>query len=99
MNFRLGHRAEWCEKIEIATLVSLPDVLRVKRAITARIARRRLCPAGAAARNFLVRHMEVDAARRHVDLDLVACFHEGKRAADETLGGHVQNAGPVAGAA
>ena len=27
------------------------------------------------------------------------CFHEGKRAADETLGRHVQNAGAVAGAA
>src|SRR4249920_2091431 len=99
VNFGFGYCAEWCEKIEIAAVIGLPDVLRIKCAIAARIPWRRLFPVGAASGDFFVRHMEMDAARRHVNLDLVACFHEGKRAADETLGRHMQNAGAVAGAA
>src|SRR5690242_9109969 len=79
VNFRLWDRAERSEKIEIATLVGLPDMLRIKRAVPARIAWRGLRPGGAAAGEFLVRHMQVDAPRRHVDLDLIACLHEGER--------------------
>src|ERR1035441_5079060 len=99
MNFRFRNRTAGLKKIEIAALVGLPDMLGIKRAVAARIARRRLLPRGAAAAHLVVAHMQMDAARGHIDLDLVAGLHEGKRAADEAFRRDVKNTGAVAGAA
>jgi len=85
MNLRLGDRPERRKEIEVAAFVGLADVLRVKRTIAARIAGGRGCPGGAAARELLVVHMQMNSARRHVDLDLVAGLHEGERAADKAF--------------
>src|SRR5262249_24550741 len=74
-------------------------MLRVKRTIAARVARCGLLPGSAAAGDFLVRNMQMNAAGRDVDFDLVAGLDESKRTADETFGSHMKNAGAVAGAA
>src|ERR1017187_4043604 len=99
MYFRLGNGPKRPKKIEIAARVGLPDMLGIKRAIAARIARRRRPPRGTAAREFFVAHMQMNAACGHIHLDLVAGLHESKRAADEAFRRHMQNAGAVAGAA
>ena len=72
MNLRLGDRRRALQKIEVAAFVRLADMLRIHRPVAARITRRRRRPGGAAARKFLVAHMQMDAARGDVDLDLVA---------------------------
>ncbi len=87
------------QEIEIAAFVGLADVLRIHGAVAARVTRRRLFPGGAAARQLLVRHVQMDAALVDIDLDLVAGLHEGERTADEAFRRHVQDAGAVAGAA
>jgi hypothetical protein len=57
VNFRFGNRTKRREKIEITALVGLADVLRVKRAIAARVTWCGLFPRGAAAANFLIRYV------------------------------------------
>src|SRR5438128_538596 len=99
MNFRLGNRAERCEKIEIAAFVGLADMLRVKRAVAAWVTWCGLFPGSAAAGNFFVQNVQMDAARGHIDFDLVAGLDEGKRTANEAFRRHMQNAGAVARAA
>src|SRR4249919_1118064 len=99
MNFRLGNGTERRKKIKITDLVRLADVLRIKCAIAARITRRGLLPCSAAARNLLVPNVQMNAAYRHVDLDLITGFHESQRAADKTFRSHMENAGAVACAA
>src|SRR5258708_3575826 len=96
---RFPYGAERRQKIEIASLVGLPDVFGIQSAVAARITWAWRLPAGAAARHDLVADMQVDAARRNVDLDLVTGLHERQRAADKTLRRDVQDAGAVAGAA
>src|SRR6516162_361550 len=88
---RLHARAARLKKIEIAAFVGLADVLGIKRTVTARVARRRRLPGGAAARELLFGNMQMNAARRHVHLNLVAGLNEGERAADEAFRRHVQD--------
>src|SRR5665213_3394348 len=64
MNLRLRHFAEWRQEIEVAAVVGLPNMLGIKRAVTARITRRRLLPGRLAARHLVVGDVQVDAARR-----------------------------------
>src|ERR1039457_1680835 len=99
MYLRLGNGPKGPKKIEIAARVGLPDMLGIKRAIAARVARYRPLPGGAAARKLIVTDMQMDAARGHIHLDLVAGLHESERAADKAFRRHMQNAGAVAGAA
>ena len=93
----VGRRA--LEEIEVAALVGLRDVLLVERAEAALVARRRRLPRGAAARELGVAHLELELARRHVELDQVAVPHERERTADERLRRDVQHARAVARAA
>src|SRR3984957_280067 len=85
MNLRLRDCAAGEQEIEVATLVGLTDVGGVHRAVAARIVRGGWRPGGAAARDLLVGHVQVDAPRLGVDLDLVAGAHEGEGSADEAL--------------
>ena len=99
VDLRLGGRRGAFEKIEVAALVGLRDVLLIERAEAALELRRRLLPRGAAARELGVAHLELELARRHVELDQVAVAHERQRAADERLRRDVQHARAVARAA
>src|SRR5579864_6011086 len=76
VNLRLGGARRAGEKIEIAALVGLADMLRIHRAIAAQKMRRRRFPIGAAARELFVADVEVDFACRDVDLDLVTGLHQ-----------------------
>src|ERR1700730_18126936 len=79
MNFRLRDRRLALEKIEVAALVGLADVLGKHRAVAAQVMRRRRRPGGAPARQLLLADMQMDAARGDVDFDLVARRGEGER--------------------
>ena len=68
-------------------------------AIAAGIMRRRRSPGGAPARKFVVADVQMNAACRDIDLDLVAGLHQRQRTADKTFRGDVQDAGAVACAA
>ena len=63
MNLRLRRRRPGEQEIEVAALVGLADMLGKHGAITAQVARRRRAPGGAAAGEFLVGDVQVDAAR------------------------------------
>src|SRR5690348_2739208 len=99
MDFWLGNFTERTEKIEIAAFVGLSNMLRIKRTVAARIARGRRRPRGAAARHLVLADVQMNTARGHVHLDLVARVNQGERSADEALRRDVQDAGAVAGAA
>ena len=57
MDFRLRNRSAGGKEIEIAAFVGLADMLRIERAIAARVARRWRLPGGAPARELLLRDM------------------------------------------
>ena len=99
VNFRLWNRPERRQKIEIAAVVGLSDMLGIKRTIAARIMRRGRFPGGLAAGQFRIRDMQMNAARRDVDFDLVAGLNESQRPADETLRRDMQNTSAVTGTA
>src|SRR5438552_15164391 len=81
----LGRGRPRLEEIEIAALVGLRDVLEVELAETARVARCRRLPGGAAARELVRIDEKLQLSRRHVERDAVAVADEGERAADEGL--------------
>src|SRR5215470_4540479 len=93
MNLRFRSAVAREQKIKIATLIGLPDMGRVHRPITARIARRRRPPGVAAAAEFLVGDMQTDAPRISVDFDLVSGAHESERSSHIALRRRVENAG------
>src|ERR1700753_3492705 len=99
MDFRLGHRSLALQEIEIATLISLADVLGEHCSVATRILRRGIFPGALAPRQLSVDDMEVDRALVDVDLDLVAGLHEIERTTDEAFRRDVQDARAVAGAA
>src|SRR5260221_11829411 len=74
-------------------------MLRIKRAITARITRARRLPLGAAAGDLFVRDVQMDTPCRYVHFDLVTRLDESERPTDETFRRHVKDAGAVTGAA
>src|SRR5579862_9930166 len=82
MNLRLRGGLRAHQKIEIAALVGLADMLGIHRAVAAQKVRRRRCPGGAAARELFVADVEMDFPRRDVDLDFVAGLHQSQWAAD-----------------
>src|SRR5687767_2584008 len=67
IDHRLTHRCAEIgfEKVEVAAFVGLQDVTAEHPAVAAFEARRRWFPRGLAARELVVTHLEVDAARRH----------------------------------
>jgi len=71
MDLRFSDRLLAGEKIEIAALVGLADMLGEHRAVAARIMRRRRPPGGAPAGKLLLADVQMDAARGDVDLDLI----------------------------
>src|SRR5437764_14417481 len=99
VDLRLGDAALAGEEVEVAALVGLPDMGAVHGAIAARVARRRRLPGGAPRVELLLAHMQMNAARAHIDLALVAGVHEGQGAADKTFRRDVQDAGAIARAA
>src|ERR1700761_8477109 len=61
MNLRLRDRAAGEQEVEVAALVGLADVGGIHRAVAARIVRRGRRPRRAAARELLVRYVQVNA--------------------------------------
>src|SRR5258708_11868321 len=96
VNFRFGNLPLAGEEIEIAAFVGLPDMGGEHGPIAAKVAWRRLFPRRAAAIEFLLRDVQVDAPRRYVDLDHVAGLNERQWPAYEALPRHMQDAGAVA---
>src|SRR5215510_10145988 len=76
VNFRLGNLPLAGEEIEIAAFVGLPDMGGEHGPVAAKVARGGLLPGCAAAIEFLLRDVQVDAPRRHVQLDRVAGLNE-----------------------
>src|SRR5262245_21475765 len=97
LRFRRGRGA--LQEVEVAALVGLADMGRKRRAVAALETGRRLLPGSAPAVELLLADVKMDAARRHVDLDLVAGLDEGERTADVALRGNVKDTGAVARAA
>src|SRR5262249_50419484 len=95
-NFRFGNLPLAGEEIEIAAFVGLPDMGGEHGPIAAEVAWGRLFPRRAAAVEFLLRDVQVDAPRRHVDLDRVAGLNERQWPAYEAFRRHMQDAGAVA---
>src|SRR5881409_635356 len=91
--FWLGRRA--FEKIEVATLIGLGDVLLVQRAVTALVPRCRFLPHGAASRELLVAYFEHQLAFGHIELDEITSAHQREWAAHERLWRNVQHASAV----
>src|SRR5579863_5207808 len=87
------------EEIEVAAFIGLLDVPGEHPAIAARVARGGLLPYGTTLFQFGLPHVEIDAARRDVERDLVAVFHQRQRPADIGFRRDMQDAGAVAGAA
>src|SRR6516165_5010980 len=85
VDFRLGNRPLAGEEIEIAAFVGLPDMGGEHGAVAAKVARRGLFPGRAAAVEFLLRDVQVDAPCRHVHLDRVAGLNERQWPAHEAL--------------
>src|SRR4249920_750473 len=85
VNFRLGNLSRSGEEIEVAAFVGLADMSGEHGTVAARIARRRRLPGRATAGELLLAHIQMDAARRHVDLDGIAGAHECQRPADEAF--------------
>src|SRR5207247_4388765 len=96
VDFRFGNLPLAGEEIEVAAFVGLPDMGGEHGAIAAGVARRGLLPGCAAAIELFLGDVEMDAPRRHVQLDRVAGFYEGQWATDKTFRRHMQDAGAVA---
>src|SRR3954452_3887095 len=99
MDLGLGDDAWLLQEVEIAAVVRSADMLREHRPIAAWVASFRPGPCGFAASQFFVRDLQVDYASRNVDFDQVTRTHEGERAPDKALRGHVQDACAIARAA
>src|SRR3974390_1651875 len=70
VDLRLGNSSLAGEEIEIAALISLPNMGAIHGAIAAWIAGRRLLPARAPAVKLLSRNVQMDAARSDIHFDL-----------------------------
>src|SRR5688572_11786837 len=60
------------EKIEVAALVGLGNVIREHLAVAARVVRRARLPGGLALRELRLAHLELELPRLDVELDHVA---------------------------
>src|SRR6478735_319339 len=99
VNFRLGNLPRAGEEIEVAAFVSLADMSGEHGPIAAQVAWWRRLPSRLATSEFFLADIQMNAARRHVDLDGITGAHERQRPADEALRRHMKNTGAVAGAA
>src|SRR3954463_15703716 len=99
VNFRFGNLPRAGEEIEVAAFVGLADMSGEHGPVAAQVAWWRRLPGRLATSEFFLADIQMDAARRHVDLDGIPGAHECQRSADEALRRHVKNAGAVAGAA
>src|SRR5258708_23037343 len=98
MNLRLRSALPRKQKIEIAALVGLPDMGRIHRPVTALVMRRRRAPGAAAAREFFVGDVEMDAPRIGVDLDLIPGLNESQPPAHIAFRRPIPDAGAGTGA-
>src|SRR4051812_2551859 len=99
VNFRFGNLPRAGEEIEVAAFVGLADMSGEHGPVAAQVAWWRRLPGRLATSEFSLADVQMNAARRHVDLDGIPGAHECQRPADEALRRHVKNAGAVAGAA
>src|SRR3954462_6576506 len=99
VNFRIGNLPRDGEEIEVAAFVGLADMSGEHGPVAAQVAWRRRLPGRLATSEFSLADVQMNAARRHVNLDGIPGAHECQRPADEALRRHVKNAGAVAGAA
>src|SRR5260370_31611462 len=92
MNLRLRGSLPRKQKIKIAALIGLPDMGRIHRPVTALVMRRRRPPGAAAAPQFLVGDLEMDAPRIGGALVLLAGLNESKRSAPLAFPPHMHDA-------
>ena len=86
------------EKVKVASLVSLLDVLHDQFAVAARKLRWGRTPLGAAFGELFCAQGDVDALGSHIESDDVAGADQCQWTANPTLRRHMQHAGSVAGA-
>src|SRR5665811_142511 len=79
------------EKVEVAALGRLVDVLQVEAAVSPAEGQWRRLPGGPATRQLGVIDMEMDAPRGHVQLDFISVAHQRQRTANGAFGGDVQD--------
>src|SRR5690348_14357564 len=101
INHRLsdGRAETGFEEIEIAAFIGLLDVAGEHPAIAALEAAFGRLPCRAAAGEFVLRHIEADAARRDVERDAIAAAHQRERPADIGFWRDMEDARAVARAA
>src|SRR5688572_5445363 len=99
VDLRIRRRRGALEEIEVAALVRLLDVAREDRAIAALELRLRRLPGGFPLLHLVLGDLEVQSLLLGVEFNQVAGLHVRERPADEGLGGDVEDAGAVAGAA
>src|SRR5689334_19849551 len=89
-----GGAAAADQEVEVRTLVSLLHMLDIKL-VVASLRRLGRLPGGATLCEFLLAHVEMQSARRHVEFDHVTRFHECEWSTGRRLGRHVQHHGAI----
>src|SRR6266436_1900191 len=87
------------KEIEIAAAISLQDPLDVEPLIAAFHEKSWRAPAPAALEKLRFADVEVQATRRHVQLDRIAVAYQGERTADSRFRPRVQDDGAICCAA
>src|SRR5881409_866804 len=87
------------EKVEVAALVRLRDMIQEQLAVASRIVRLGWFPSGAPAIQFLVRHLQVQLTRFDVQLDQVSVLDESQCSSHRSLRVDVEHDSPIGRAA
>ena len=95
MNLRLGSRSAGVQKIKIAPLIGLCDVLGEEGAVAALSLLRRWLPFISPPRQLRFIDIQVQPAAFDIEFDLVPIPHQRERASDKRFWRDMQNAGPV----
>src|SRR5262245_65905345 len=83
MCIRIRSRRAVMQEVEVATLVGLGDVLRKYLAVAAGVVSWARLPRRLALRQLLGAYLELELARRHIELVRVAVAHTRPRSADQ----------------
>ena len=87
------------QEIEVAALIGLEHMIEIELLVTARHRRRRRRPGGAARLEFLIGHLDLEAAFGDIEDDHIALLHQRQRTAGGRLRRDVQDDGAIGGAA
>ncbi len=86
MNFGFRDSGGALQEIEIAALVSLPDVLHVQPSVSALINPLFRFPGSATPAKFVIIHPHIQLAFRHIEFDDVPVLQQRQWPADKRLG-------------